>query len=177
MKSLRIVLLLSIIIIAQACSKKLYFFTEQLHDDFGWSKQELQEIQFYLSRDIVLVRELSREESRITDGKIKISGGRQVEELRFEKDTPGVLLFVPDEDRFAISFEEGKHLMFGPNEQTDGRFVLLAKKWKKRSGQVTYGNKIYETPSQSAYAALLVDVDNLKKTKYKVKKPKGRKVE
>jgi len=177
MKSLSTILLLLLVITTQSCSKKLYYFTEQLQDDFDWTKQDLEQIQFYLSEDIVLVRELSREEAKITDGKIKISGGTHVEELRFEKDTPGILMFIPKEDRFAISFEDGKHLMFGPNEKANGRFVLLAKKWSVRSGLVTYGDKVYDTPSKSAYAALLVDVDNIKKTKYKVKKPKGRKVD
>ena len=176
MKCLHFIILCLYAMIMQSCSKQYSYFTKQLHDEFNWSDQELKEIQFYLSEDIVLHRELSREDSRITNGKIKISGGSEIEELIFEKDTPGILMFSPKEDRFAVSFEEGKYLMFGPNKKTQGRFVLLAKEWNRRSGQITYGDKVYQTPSESAYASLLVDVDNIRKTKYKVKKAEGRKV-
>lgn len=176
MKGLPFLILCTLAIMLQSCSKQYSYFTEQLHDEYNWSDQELKEIQYYLSEDIVLHRELSREDSRITNGKIKISGGREVEELIFEKDTPGILMFSPKEDRFAISFEKDKYLMFGPNKKTQGRFVLLAKEWNRRSGEITYGDKVYQTPSESAYASLLVDVDNIRKTKYKVKKAEGVKI-
>ena len=87
-------------------------------------------------------------------------------------------MFSPKANRFAISFEEGEDsfLMFGPNKKAGGKFVLLAKEWDRRVGKVTYKGKTYNTTSQSAMAALLVDVDKARKVSRKTKKVGGRKI-
>jgi len=162
-----------------ACSPSLTPFTERIHNEFDFSEDDLQRIQFYLSDNIVLNRNLGGEESRITEGKIRVIDGREVEEIIFEKGTPGVLLFSPKRDRFAISFEaEGnnKYLMFGPNDSAGGRYVLLAKEWRKNRGKVSYNGRTYNTNSRSAYASLMVDMDKYRKVKYQSTKAKGRKV-
>jgi hypothetical protein len=162
-----------------ACSPSLTPFTERIHNELDFSEDDLQKIQFYLSEDIVLTRNLGGEESRITDGKIKVVNGREVEEIVFEKGTPGILLFTPKRERLAISFEVGgndKYLMFGPNERAGGRYVLLAKEWRKSRGKVSYNGKTYETGSSSAYSSLMVDIDKYRKVSYQSSKAKGRKV-
>ena len=62
-----------------------------MHDDYRLSETELQSVQFYLSKDILLYRNLGINESKIFEGKIKIVDGRKVEEIIFPKETPGVL--------------------------------------------------------------------------------------
>lgn len=161
-----------------SCSKKLSYFTDNLYEDYSWSEEDLKQIQFYLSSDIVLFREATSDDVRISEGKIKIRDGRKVEEIVFKKGTPGLLIFSPKQNRFAVSFEDNdKYLMFGPNEKAGGRFVLLAKDWKKRTGQVTYGGETFYTSSASAFASLLVDLDSVGRTKYQVKKVKGRTID
>jgi len=162
-----------------SCSKKLTPYTQRLQDDFEFSKDELQRIQFYLSSDIVLQRNLGVEETRISEGKIQLIDGREVEQIVFKKGTPGILVFSPKENRLAISFEEGgddKYLMFGPNKQAGGRFVLLAKEWRNKLGKVSYNGKIYTTTNRSAYSALLVDMDRYRDVDYDSERVKGRKV-
>lgn len=160
---------------SSSCSKKLSHFTQSIYNDFDWSENELKKIQFYLSDDIVLYRQLKAEDSRITDGKIRVKDGSEVEEIVFERGTPGILLFSPEQNRFAISFESNDNfLMFGPNPKAGGRYLLLAKDWNKRTGKVTYKGKTYNTSSESAYSALMVDIKKLQQTKYKRKKVKGR---
>jgi len=155
----------------------LSYFTDNLYADYSWSEDDLKRIQFYLSSDIILYREASSDQVGISEGKIIIRDGRKLEEIIFKKGTPGLMLFSPKENRFAISFDENdKYLMFGPNEKVGGRFVLLAKDWKKRTGKVTYGGETFYTSSASAFSALLVDLDNVGRTNYKVKKVKGRTV-
>jgi len=161
-----------------SCSKKLSYFTDNLYEDYNWSEEDLKKIQFYLSNDIVLFREASSDNVAIQEGKIKIRDGRKVEEIVFKRGTPGLMIFSPKENRFAVSFEENdKFLMFGSNQKAGGRFVLLAKDWKKRTGEVTYGGETYYTSSKSALAALLVDLDNVGRTNYNVKKVKGRRID
>lgn len=175
--SLFVLCLLSLIVLS-SCSKRLSYFTDHLYEEYDWSEEDLKQVQFYLSDDIVLYRDLSSEEARIQDGKIKIKNGRKVEEIIFEKGTPGLLLFSPKEDRLAVSFDQdNKYLMFGPNAKVGGKFVLLAKDWKKRSGQVTYGDLTYYTTSASAFSSLLVDLDHAGQVSHKVKKVKGRTID
>ncbi len=162
-----------------SCGKKLTPYTQRLQNDFEFSTDDLQQIQFYLSSDIVLQRNLGLEETRITEGKIELIDGREVEQIIFKKGTPGVLLFSPKEDRLAVSFEEGgddKYLMFGPNKQAGGRFVLLAKEWRNKLGKVSYNGKMYTTTNRSAYSALLVDLDKYRDVDYASERVKGRKV-
>ncbi|MEL6989188.1 MAG: hypothetical protein AAGK97_15355 [Bacteroidota bacterium] len=166
------------ILLFSSCSPQLSPFTERLQDEFDWSENELQQIQFYTSKDIVLQRDFSSGESTITGGKIRVINGREVEEVVIRRGTPGVLMFTPKENRFAVSFEEGdeKYLMFGPNPKAGGKFVLLAKDWRRNTGKVSYDGRIYNTPSSSAYANLMVDLKKLRKLSVKSRKAKGRTV-
>lgn len=162
-----------------SCGKNLTYFTKDLYKEYQWSDRDLKKIQFYVSQDIVLYRGLSAEDTRIQKGKIRVEGKGEVEEIVIKRGTPGVFVMSPKEDRFAISFEEGKRefLMFGPNSKANGRFVLLAKDWNKNSGEVTYGGTVWETSSESAYAALMVDMKRAKKTKYRSKTAEGNRVD
>lgn len=144
----------------------------------NWSENEIKRIQFYLSEDIVLVRSRRGGSSNIQDGKIKIKDNSRVEQIKFKKGTPGTALFLPKEDRIAVSFESGpeKFLMFGPNSKAKGRYVLLAKDWDRNVGKITYDDKVYETTSESAYAALLVQISGDGDVTYRSRNADGRKV-
>lgn len=163
-----------------SCSPRLTPFSQRLYAENGWSERDLQSIQFYLSEDIVLTRQRKNGESSIKDGKVKVVGGKEIEEIKFPKGTPGVLLFIPKENRFAISFEEGgddKYLMFGPNRKYSGKYMMLAADWDKRFGTVTYNDNIYRTDNESAFASLMIDLKALKRVTVKSKTAKGRTIE
>ncbi len=161
-----------------SCSKKLTPLTQGMVEEFDWTETDLKRVQFYLSNDIVLTRDLGREESRITNGKVRVVNGREVEEVRFKKNTPGVIIFSPKGNKYAVSFEssDDKYLIFGPSKKAKGRYVLLAKDWTKNRGKVTYDGKVYNTSSNSAYANLLVDIKLARSTKYKSKEAEGRRI-
>jgi hypothetical protein len=147
-----------------------------MQNTYEWDENDLKQIQFFLSSDIVLHRELAEGESVIEDGRITIREGRRVEEIIIPEGTPGILAFMPKINRMAIAFEDGtdKFLMFGPNPKRNGRYVLLASDWDQREGEVTYNGKKYRTPSTSAYAELLVDLDKMNQVTVKRRKAKGR---
>ncbi len=172
-------MLLTVISFLASCSPRLTPFTKDLQVENDWSESELKEIQFYLSRDIVLYRSAKNSDAKIEDGKIRMVDGRKVEEVVIESGTPGVMVFSPKDNRIAVSFEEGsdkRFLMFGPSPKYGDKYVLLAKEWKKRKGEVTYEGKTYYTNAESAYAALMVDLKKHKRTKVKSRYPKGRKI-
>ena len=164
------------IMFLSACSQQLNYFTEDIYEKNKWSESELKQIQFYVSEDIELERVRSASESSITDGQIQINKGRKVEKIVIRKGTPGTLVFSPSTNRFAVSFDDdpSNYLMFGPNPKARGKYVLLAKDWKKHTGIVSYGNSEYQTTSESAFAALMVDIRQAKKMSYTKTTASGR---
>lgn len=142
------------------CSPKLTPITEDLIEEYQFDQDALQHIQYYISSDIVLYRSLSNGESVIENGKVVLRNGKNVEEIVIKAGTPGVYLFSPKPNHLAISFEEDNdhYLVFGPIKNRSGRFRLMANQWNKNFGVVTYGRTKYRTPSSSAYAELVIDL-------------------
>lgn len=162
-----------------SCSKNLTPMTEGMVREMDWNDEEFKRIQFYLSDDIVLRREARSGDASIREGKIKVRNGRKVEEIIFEKGTPGVFVFSPNGENVAISFEEGgdeRYLMFGPNPKFKDRYVLLAKDWSRSNGKITYDGNVYSTSTQSAFAALMVDLERARNSTVKSRRAKGRTV-
>lgn len=171
--------MLATLLTLAACGPTLTPFTERLYEQNRWTENDLKRIQFYVSNDIVLRRDFASTDSRIEGGTIRIIGGKQVEEVVIKQGTPGVFLFSPKNDRFAISFEEGgeeRYLMFGPNPRANGRFVLLASDWDRREGTVTYEGRRFKVDSDSAYSSLMVDLKRTNSIAVKSRTASGRKV-
>ena len=168
-----------LLLLLSACSPRLTPFTESLYERGDFSEAELKRIQFYVSEDIVLSRELRKGESpQIEEGKIKLVRGKRIERVVVNQGTPGVLVFKPKDDRFAISFEEDDdaYLMFGPNPKYNDRYALLAKEWKRGFGKVSYKGNLYTVESSSAFATLMVDLRKIGDTDYKSRTARGRTV-
>ena len=161
-----------------SCSKQLTPLSQKMVTEMDWNDDDLKRIQFYLSDNIVLRREARSGDATIREGKIRIINGRKVEEIIFEKGTPGVFVFSPNDKNVAISFERGddRYLMFGPNPKYKNRYVLLARDWKKNNGKVTYDGQVYDTSSESAFTALMVDLEKARKSTVKSRRAKGRTV-
>lgn len=160
-----------------SCSPRYSYFTNSLYEKQNWSQDDISKIQFYVSKDIVLTRSASKGQTAIAGGKILIKDGKLVEQVVIREGTPGVLVLLPKEDRFAISFEESDDtafLMFGPNPKYYDRFALLAQDWDRESGQVHYRGNIYTVDASSAYASLMVDLRREGVNKYETRKVAGR---
>lgn len=171
--------------VVMSCSPRLSPFTSSLITGYQYDDEALSRIQFYLSDDIVLHRQLSQGESTIDQGRIIIRDGRRVEEIIFREGTPGVFLFSPGDQKLAISFERGedRYLMFGPTSRringrnsSEGIYGLLAKEWERDHGIITYAGREYYTPNRSAYVTLLVDMDSRVHVNRRVKEVGGRTV-
>jgi hypothetical protein len=163
-----------------SCSPNLQPFTSNTLQAVNNSEDNLKRIQFYLSEDVVIYRNVTRQNGDIVAGKIKIVQGREVDEVRIRKGTPGVFLFRVKDNNFAVSFDAGndkRYLTFGPNPKRGGTYVLLATDWKDRQGKVHYDDKVYWAAGESAFAALLVDLDKVRKTETQSRVAGGRKVQ
>ena len=178
MKFTKIITFLGLIILMTACSPQLSPFTQRLYEDNEWSKAELKRIQFYLSNDVKLKRALTGGSSEITQGKSRMEQGQQIEEIVIPKGTPGVFVFSPKSNRFAVSFDEddSKYLMFGANPKASNRYTLLASEWKRRQGKVSYDGKQWRVDAENAMATLLVDLKKVKKVSVDSRVAKGRRI-
>ena len=172
-----------------ACSPNLSPFTERLYKENGWRQAELSSIQFYLSRDVILQREVSEGNTTIKSGKIKTKNGRLIEEVRIPRGTPGVLVTIKSDDptnrsktaveKMVVSFEDTDDfaLTFGPNPKQKGTYVLLADDWQNSAGKVHYGGQIYWAVNDSGLAALMIDLRKIQQTERKSRTARGRKLE
>ncbi len=179
-KSLNLAVFTALVGLA-ACSPTLSPFTRSVYEKSNLSDEALKKVQFYLSDDLVLTRDVEEGgTAEILGGKIKMQNGRKVEIVRFERGTPGVFLFRPEDDHFAISFESGddtRFLVFGPNPKMDGRYVLLASEWKDRRGKVTYAGQKFETNEAAHFLNLMVDLRRIRTEEVDSRRAKGRKVD
>lgn len=169
----------AMLLIGMSCSPSLSPFTQKVYDEYHWNADDLKQIQFYISDDIVLRRKASEGETKIQNGKIKTINGEKIEELIFKRGTPCVYLFSPKEERFAISFEQAdppRYLMFGPNPKYSNRYVILAKEWDRNRGTITYEGSEWYTTTESAYACLLIDIKRATSIERKSTVVKGQKV-
>lgn len=158
-----------------SCSKKLTPFSQRLSDNYGWTEDDLRQIQFYVSDDIVLQKLNSNGSSSIVDGKIVIDNSRDINRIIIEEGTPGVLIFSPKENRMAISFDhdDSSYLMFGPNPRVSNQYVILAAEWKRKKAIVTYGGQKYRMEG-APFTKLLVDLRKVDNTQVRSKVVKGR---
>ena len=180
-KSINLFCAFILIVLASSCSKELRPFTSNELQEGQWSDSDLHKIQFYLSNDIVIRRNLTEGTNEIVSGgSIKIFKGEKVEEVRILRGTPGVFLFRANNDHFAIGFDavtDKRYLMFGPNPKRQGSYVLSASEWKNRFGKVRYDDRFFFTDEQSAIAALLVDLRKIRRVEVNSKTELGRRVE
>jgi hypothetical protein len=181
MKALKtIFMLVAAAIFFSSCGPNLSYFTQGLYEQSSFTESELKRIQFYLSNSIVLRRELSGSKSEVISGEIKLVDGRKVEEVVIAKGTPGVLLFLPKTNRFAVSFDaksDESFLVFGPSPKQSDRYVLLASEWNRRSGIVSYEGKKWRVDGNSAYASLMVDLKKINKVDVNSRRASGRRID
>jgi len=168
-----------LVLLFSSCGPTLSPFTQTLYEDNSWTEGELRQIQFYLSDDIVLYRELNGGKSEIIQGEIKIVNGRKRDQVTFRRGTPGVFMFSPKSNRFAVSFEDGgddRYLMFGPSPKVGNRYVLMASDWNRRQGVVTYAGQKWVVDANDAYTAIRCDLKRLQQTDVKTRVASGRRI-
>jgi len=172
-----ILIFVSALIFLSSCNS-LTPFTQDIYTDLEPTDEEIKSVQFYLSQDIVLYKTMNRDEAKVENGKIKFSDRKKSKEIVIPKGTPGVVVFLPKENRFAVSFEDDadKFLVFGPNPRYNERYTLLGKEWDDGYGEVTYGGEVYSTSTRNALASLLVNVNKMNKHTVKRTEVGGRKI-
>ncbi len=167
------------LLLLESCSPRLTVLDSQVRDENGWSELELGKIQFYLSEDLILSRERKSGSTAIVEGRVRVKDGRNVEDLVFERGTPGVVLFQTSEGNLAIGFDarrDDRYLMFGPNPKRDNVYTLLGKSAGPNGALVTYDDKQWEVGLGNAETRLLFDLRRSGNTKRDRQSVGGRKL-
>jgi hypothetical protein len=86
-------------------------FTHEVRTQHSLNEDDIRQLQFYLSHDITLRREVRTRGREIVGGELKLMSGKTVEEIIIEARTPGVAVAV-NRGAIMVSFEEGSALPF-----------------------------------------------------------------
>lgn len=93
--------------------KSLVPFTHELRTEHGLTDDEIKNLQFYVSHDITLRREIESGGRKITPGhKLLLISGKQIEEVVIPAQTPGVAVKIGPRG-LAVSFQPGTAMVFG----------------------------------------------------------------
>jgi len=138
-------------------------FSPELHKEL--SEAQLRNLQFYLSSEVRMEREMSSEDRGVSvKHTYKVSRGRRVETVVINPDTAGIVIGGQLQGVY-VSFEEpveGKELTLGfaPDpERADRRYYLVAQMWTPTGGTVKYGDREFRATPESREAYLLIDLE------------------
>ena len=173
----KIILFVAVASLLSSC-KNLVPYTDAMKTRHNWTDEQVKAIQFYVSHDVVLRRELANGTTDIVAGKIKMVDGRKVDEIFIKAGTPGVVSEIPSSSKMKVSFEMGDEhsLSFGVNPSIGEKFVLLGSEWRNGMAKVHYAGNEYYTDPDSKFAYLMVDLRKVDKRSVTEHVAKGRKI-
>ncbi len=150
-----IVLMVIISVLISSCSN-LIFFTEDIRENLNENQLEVEKVQFYNSEKIVLRRSLSKEETQIAKGTIRLEDGHYFEEIIIPKKTKGVVVKKGSEYlRVAFETGENRNLRFVINQ--DKYYQISADNWENNYGCISYDTTLYYVIPSSSSTLLLVN--------------------
>ncbi|MGG9972283.1 hypothetical protein ACQ33O_10860 [Ferruginibacter sp. SUN002] len=172
--------LLAISVVMISCNTAKTYFTSDIRTAVENNHQQLEKIQFYADRDIILTRELTTDETKVSSGKVKFENGHYTQIIKLKKNTPGVCTVVKN-NIVGISFELGnnKHLIFSKpkNAKTDEPYRLQISSWLKETAIVEYEGKKFQVQADGANAGIKIKTSLLKKEKTEEREMKGRTIQ
>jgi hypothetical protein len=163
----RILTFISLVTLFASCSPKIPF-TEAIRKDYSLTENEIKQIQFYTSSDIILVRGTKDNDKATQDHTLTVKSGKQIEEIVIPKGTPGMVEVVHDND-LRVSFERGvgRNLSFGVTPNGDGSYKFIADEWKDDKGKVMYEGRTYFALKGAENSQLLFRLKSLEVNKTK----------
>lgn len=164
------------VLITSACNKKVIYNTN-LRASLDSKTITPEKLQFYIDRDLEMRREVASNNTKITDGKIQQTKGKQIELLNLKELTPGICVSFNDSS-LRVAFDQQNYLTFvaqsiDPNYTN---YMLQTSINKNGQHEVDYGNQTYIIPETATHAVLLVKRKDANKIKVKSKTIKGRKI-
>jgi hypothetical protein len=118
-------LALALLALGTGCGRTMIPFTAELRAEHRLSDADVKNLQFYLSDDITLRRELESGSRQVTGNhRLLLVSGKTVEEVTVAGGTPGVAVSVTDE-RIAVSFDPGSSLAFSTTGEIEAAHAVV----------------------------------------------------
>ena len=179
MKSMKFILFATLAFTVFSCSQRVAY-TSSLYDEYDLTPQTVKKLQFYTSSQIILQRSTQQGNQQISaDGKLVVNERKKEDRIIINPSTKCVFEKDGEKGEVFIRFEvgAGKTLKFAARQnQTTGKYYLVAD-WKAgKGGEVEYGNEIYYANTSSGNSFLMVSIQKLKRTQRKDRVVKGIKV-
>jgi hypothetical protein len=165
---------IAILLIVSSCNPTIYF-TQDMRNNLNENNLNVKDVQFYVSRKLVLKRNLAYDETKIARGEIKLENGKYVEEIIIPKNTLGVAENFNSKS-IDVAFEQGfnRDLKFVINQ--DNLYQITALSWENDYGKVKYDTLMYFMEPGGDKALLKVKKDNVYNFQKKKRVVKGRSV-
>ncbi len=165
-KNIVLVLFVIVSLLISSCSN-LIFFTKDIRENLNDNNLEIEKVQYYNSKKIILRRSLSKEETQIAKGIIKLEDGNYFEEIIIPKQTKGIAVSTGSEF-LKIAFETGdnRNLRFVMND--DNYYQISADSWKNDYGCISYDTTTYYVIPGSSNTLLMVSkeyISNIEKNR------------
>ena len=162
---------ISLLIIMSSCTKRIYF-NQYLRNKIENKNLDIQKVQFYISKTIVLQRIMPIDEAEIARGEIKFENGNYIDQIIINKDTPGACEFF-NNDKLYISFENDNTLTFYRNT-FDNYYELLVNKDIDNYNGVVYDSLIYNVNTKAEHTKLWIKKDEIYRQEIKQRIVKGK---
>jgi hypothetical protein len=162
-----------------AFGKSLAPFTEALISQYGLGDEDIKNLQFYISGDIVLQRTLAQGEAGVKGHTLRRFNNERVEEVKLKALTPGVVEFLSDHS-LTVSFEPDANIEFCTKVTNSTNltptFNLCARRWEGTTGYLDYGGREFMSLPGGNTVCLMVDLKQFAKISKKSRTVKGRKL-
>ncbi|MEX2216295.1 MAG: hypothetical protein WD768_19445 [Phycisphaeraceae bacterium] len=156
-------------------------FTDKLREQYQIADADMTRIQFYVSAPITLRRQLPHGAGNsIAEGRLKYSGGGNLEEVFIERQTPGRpmsgtstsvhLRFNPSLSAATLEFNN----MDDKGPSPDGFYRLSCHQWDASgNGKLMYNGAEFNAVKNSAESYLLVEQEGLNALFFKTRQEPG----
>ena len=162
-----------------ACSTPKTYFTAAIRSELSANHQSLNKIQFYNDREIVLRRDVKTGEAKVTDGKVVLENGHNVNIIRLKKNTPGVCVLERN-NILGIAFDQSNNnfITFGKTKQAmpNDPYRILANEWINEYGVINYDGKQFHIEPAGTEASIMIKSKILRKLNIQQHEMKGRKI-
>ncbi|MFT3911936.1 MAG: hypothetical protein QM737_21100 [Ferruginibacter sp.] len=160
------------------------YFTTDTRNKVEQKSIAVDQLQYYIDKDVELRRELSSGDVKVSSGKVISENGKYINIILLKAGTPGACTQIHN-NSLDIAFESGdnKNITFSVNENagSNGVYKLSAEKWisnynSPEIGKITYDGQVYFMRFDGARPKLMIKKSSNDKYEVNKRVMSGRKI-
>ena len=165
--------------LAISCNNKIYF-SNDMRIELENNRIDLMKLQYYIDKDVILTREISSVDAKITRGSVVFQNGRYFKNVLLRRFTKGACIGVYQK-RMDIAFELGdnKNIIFSiPKLNNKNNVYTLTNEgaFSNISNFITYDGKQYQLSFKGNSPKLMINGRVVEKVKMEDRIMKGLRV-